>query len=118
MKTGFEAVRFGWLVFVIPFLFVFSGTLLMSGSATSIAIDFAVALAGVWFGAAGVMGYSVRELTALDRAMYLLTGLCLLTPLDAFGVGRWINAAGMCLAVALIVRERIMRQRAAQAAAP
>lgn len=118
MKTGFEAVRFGWLVFVIPFLFVFSGTLLMNGNPVMIAIDFAVAMVGVWFGASGVMGYSVRPLVPLDRALYLLTGLCLLTPLDAFGIGRWINAVGACLAVALLVRERVVRQRAAQMAAP
>jgi TRAP transporter 4TM/12TM fusion protein len=115
MKTGFEAVRFGWLVFVIPFLFVFSGTLLMSGSPVMILIDFIVAVVGVWFGAAGVMGYSVRNLNASDRALYLLAGLCLLTPLEAFGGARWINSVGGLLAVALFVRERMIKRRAAQA---
>ncbi len=118
MKTGFEAVRFGWLVFVIPFLFVFSGTLLMNGSPMMIAIDFVMAAVGVWFGAAGVMGYSFRRLPAIDRIVYLLAGLCLLTPLGALGVGRWINAIGACLAVALLIRERLMRRRAQQAAGP
>jgi TRAP-type uncharacterized transport system fused permease subunit len=118
MKTGFEAVRFGWLVFVIPFLFVFSSTLLMSGSPVMILIDVTVAMVGVWFGASGVMGYSVRALGAVDRAVYLATGLCLLTPLDTFGVGRWINGVGVALALALFVRERVVRQRAATLAAP
>jgi TRAP-type uncharacterized transport system fused permease subunit len=116
MKTGFEAVRFGWLVFVIPFLFVFSGTLLMNGSPTMILIDFAVAIVGVWFGACGVIGYSVRLLGPVDRALYLVAGLCLLTPLDALSVGRWINGIGAVLAIALLVRERV-RHRAAQAVA-
>jgi TRAP transporter 4TM/12TM fusion protein len=115
MKTGFEAVRFGWLVFVIPFLFVFSGTLLMNGSPGMILVDFCVAAVGVWFGAAGVMGYSLRVLRPSDRALYLLAGLCLLTPLDAFGVGRWINGLGAAIAVSLLLRERVLRRRAAVA---
>jgi TRAP transporter 4TM/12TM fusion protein len=113
MKTGFEAVRFGWLVFVIPFLFVFSGTLLMNGNPIMIAIDVLVAIVGVWFGAAGVMGYSVRLLRPLDRALYLAAGLCLLTPLDAFGAGRWINGIGAIIAVAILIRERVLRRRGA-----
>ncbi len=62
MKTGFEAVRFGWTVFVVPFLFVFSTTLLMKGNPPIVAFDFVMAMAGVWFGAAGVIGYSTRKL--------------------------------------------------------
>ena len=116
MKTGFEAVRFGWLVFVIPFLFVFSGTLLMDGSPIMILIDFVVAVIGVWFGAAGAMGYSVRPLRPLDRLLYLFAGLCLLTPLEAFHGGRWLNVLGAAVAVALLFYERTMKNRAAQAA--
>jgi TRAP transporter 4TM/12TM fusion protein len=117
MKTGFEAVRFGWLVFVIPFLFVFSGTLLMRGDPVLIVVDFVVAIAGVWFGAAGIMGYSVRPLAAPARIAYIAAGLCLLTPLEAFGAGRWINLTGALLAAGLIVRERVVRGRAKTATA-
>jgi TRAP transporter 4TM/12TM fusion protein len=118
MKTGFEAVRFGWIVFIIPFLFVFSGTLLMNGSPVMILIDFVVATVGVAFGAAGVMGYSIRPIGALERLVYVVAGLCLLTPLDAFGIGRWVNAVGAGMAIALIVRERMIRRRPAPAAQP
>ena len=59
----------------------------------------------------------VPGLWALDRFVYLLTGLCLLTPLATFGIGRWINGAGACLAVALLIRERT-RRRTRQATGP
>jgi TRAP transporter 4TM/12TM fusion protein len=118
MKTGFEAVRFGWLVFVIPFLFVFSGTLLMNGSPVMIAIDFAVAVVGVWFGACSVMGYSFRPIGPPERMAYMIAGLCLLTPLEAFSMGRWINGIGVLLAVVLLARERMLRHRAAEVATP
>jgi TRAP transporter 4TM/12TM fusion protein len=111
IKTGFEAVRFGWLVFLVPFLFVFSGTLLMHGDATMIAIDFAAAVVGVGFGAAGVMGYSVRHLAAIDRLFYLVAGLFLLLPMGAFGIGRWVNLIGLALAIAIVVREKLLRRK-------
>lgn len=116
IKTGFEAVRFGWLVFVVPFLFVFSNTLLMQGEPIMIIIDVAAAIVGVWFGAAAVMGYSIRRLAVAERAAYLVAGLFLLLPMAAFGVGRWINLAGLALAVAIMAREQILRRAAATAA--
>jgi hypothetical protein len=50
--------------------------------------------------------------------MYMVAGLCLLTPLEAFHLGRWVNGLGVVLAVGLLVRERVVRQRAAQVATP
>jgi TRAP-type uncharacterized transport system fused permease subunit len=110
IKTGFEAMRFGWLVFVVPFLFVFSSTLLMRGDPTMIAADVAAAIAGVGFGAAGVMGYSVRRLSLDDRVAYLVAGLFLLLPIGSIGIGRWINLAGLTLAIVIVLREKLLRR--------
>ena len=115
MKTGLEAVRFGWTVFVIPFLFVFSGTLLMQGSAFDIIVDFVAAVAGVWFGAAGVIGYSIRPLGGLMRIWHAMAGLFMLVPLGAFESARVINVIGVCLAVALLVSNRLATRRATAA---
>ena len=116
MKTGFEAVRFGWSVFVIPFLFVFSTTLLMQGEPLRIAVDVISALAGVWLGAAGVIGYSVRLLSPGWRVFYLAAGLFLLTPLYAFEVARWLNITGACMALSLFFFERTRLRRRLAAA--
>jgi TRAP transporter 4TM/12TM fusion protein len=113
MRTGFAAMRLGWTVFVIPFLFVFSGTLLMQGSAAAILIDFAAAVIGVWLVSAAMAGYSVRRMGALDRLLYALAGLALLVPLEAFGAGRAVNIAGAALAAALFIWERARRRRIA-----
>jgi len=107
MKTALEAVRFGWTVFVIPFLFVFSGTLLMRGSALAIAADFVVAVAGVWFGAAGVIGYSTRPLGSPMRVCHAVAGLFMLLPLGAFAGAHLVNVIGVCLAVALLALNRL-----------
>jgi TRAP transporter 4TM/12TM fusion protein len=110
-RTGWVAMAFGWTLFVIPFLFVFSGTLLLKGDPGTIALDVVLAVAGVWFIAAAMMGYSMRPLGWGARTYHALTGIALFMPADAFGAGRWINAAGAGLAVALFLLERVRRGR-------
>ena len=114
-RTGWTAMAFGWTLFVIPFLFVFSGTLLLKGDPLSIALDLVLAVAGVWFISAAMMGYAVRPLGPAARVSFAVTGLCLLMPASAFGAGRWINATGIGLAVALFFWEKAARRRAVAA---
>ena len=116
MRTGFEAMRLGWTVFVVPFLFVFSGTLLMQGSATMIAVDFAAAVAGVWFFSAAIMGYSLRPLGVLARLYYGAAGIFFVIPIEAFRAGRWLNVAAVCMVAALFVWERYLSRRTRAAA--
>lgn len=111
-RTGWTAMAFGWTLFVIPFLFVFSGTLLLKGDPLSIAVDLSLAVAGVWFISAAMMGYAARPLGLVARVCHGVTGLCVFMPANAFGAGRWVNAAGAGLALALFVREKAVRRRA------
>jgi TRAP transporter 4TM/12TM fusion protein len=106
MRTGFTAMSFGWTVFVLPFLFVFSGTLLMAGDAWLIVLDFATAVGGVWLVSAAVIGYAVRRLGAAARLYYGIAGLFLLLPAGAFEEARWFNIAGAVMALALLLWEK------------
>jgi TRAP-type uncharacterized transport system fused permease subunit len=114
MRTGYVAMAFGWPVFVIPFLFVFSDTLLMSGSPGAIVLDFLTAVVAVWLISAAMMAFSVRHLGLLDRAVYLMAGIFLMLPVGAFAAARWFNLAGACIAVALFLRERSRRRAGAR----
>ncbi len=116
-KTGWVAMAFGWTLFVIPFLFVYSGTLLLRGDPVLIAVDCATAVAGVWFISTAVMGYSVRPLRALDRAIHGAIGIGLLLPYGAFAAARWLNVAGALAGVALLIWERSRVRTPAPAAA-
>ena len=100
-RTGWVSMAFGWTLFVIPFLFVFSTTLLMKGPAVSIVLDFALACVGVWFISAAMMGYAMGPLALPGRLLYAVVGICVFMPAVAFGVGRWINLAGVTAAVAI-----------------
>jgi TRAP transporter 4TM/12TM fusion protein len=116
-KTGWFAMAFGWTIFVVPFLFVFSGTLLLRGSPVAIAVDFVTAVIGVWLISAAVMGYSVRHLGIVDRLIYLAAGIGLLLPVGAFEAARWFNIAGGVIAVGLFFWERSNRRVGAPIAA-
>ncbi|MBE0656867.1 MAG: TRAP transporter fused permease subunit [Bryobacteraceae bacterium] len=112
MRTGFEAMRFGWTVFLLPFLFVFSGTLLMQGAPIAIAIDVAAAVAGVWFLSAAFVGYGLVPLRFLDALLHALAGLLLILPVNVWAGAHWFNLAGLSLATVLILRSRAARARA------
>jgi TRAP transporter 4TM/12TM fusion protein len=117
-RTGWTAMTFGWAIYVVPFLFVFSDTLLMQGSPTNIAIDFIAAVAGVWFVSAALMGYSLERLSTGRRWAYGVTGLALLIPINAFPEARWVNAAGLLAGLAFVGTEFWSRRRMAQRMTP
>jgi TRAP transporter 4TM/12TM fusion protein len=116
MQTGWTAVRFGWIAFIIPFLFVSAPSLLLEGSLTSIAISLVTALIGVWLICAAFTGYATRVLSLPMRIGFGLAGLLLFIPADAFRHAVWTDVAGFALAVVLFAREflaiRLRRQTA------
>jgi TRAP transporter 4TM/12TM fusion protein len=59
MKTGFEAMRIGSIIYFIPFFFVFDPALIMHGTWDNILISTALAIFGVWMFAGGMQGYIV-----------------------------------------------------------
>src|SRR5262249_38951558 len=117
-KTGWMAMAFGWTIFVIPFLFVYSGTMLLKGDPFSIAIDFITAVAGVWCISAAVMGYSARDLGWVDPIVFIYAGILLIWPVGAFSSTRWMNAVGALMGFGLFVWERMLRRRPAEMPAP
>ena len=101
MRTGFAAARFGWLAFVIPFMFVGSTTLLMKGTPVAIVTDLVTALIGTWMVSIGLMGYSAKPLGPTMRIAYGAAGLLLVAPVDAFTGADIGNLAGVLLAIGL-----------------
>jgi TRAP-type uncharacterized transport system fused permease subunit len=114
MRTGYTSMWLGWTVFLVPFLFVYSGTLLMQGGALAIAIDFVTALAAIWFISAAITGYSIRSLELPSRAVHLLAGVFLMLPVGSFAAARWFNIAGAAIAAAILAWEWNLRRRTAQ----
>ena len=80
MKTGLEAMRLGWVAYVIPMLFIFSPALLMQGSLVEIAIAFTVTVIGVYFISVSIVGYFKQKLNALIRWSLLIAGAFAMLP--------------------------------------
>ena len=110
MKTGFSAVRFGWLAFVIPFMFVASPSLLMNAHPVIIVLDSAGALIATWLVSIAITGFSSYRMAVWERVLYGISGFSLLLPIGAFNGAVEINVIGFVVAVFLIAREVIRRK--------
>ena len=79
MRTGFEAMKFGWPAYVLPFAFAISPALILNGtSIAEAAIAIALAAGGIFAVSAAIVGYAHKPLNPLMRAVVLLVGLTLI----------------------------------------
>jgi TRAP-type uncharacterized transport system fused permease subunit len=112
MRTGFEAMRLGSIIYFIPFFFVLDPALILDGPWHRIILATASALIGIVFAAGALQGYLLwlGDLTRHPllqwpiRALLLAAGLLIATP--GGGLIPWSNlelalAAGILMAVAV-----------------
>jgi TRAP transporter 4TM/12TM fusion protein len=105
MRVGWRACQLGWPAFALPFIFVWSPSLLLIATPLDVAIAIASATVGVWLGSAAIGGYFFRELGAVRRFAFLAAAVMLLLPGRGFPGAGWIDLAGAALAAALIATE-------------
>ena len=105
MKTGWAAVRFGWIAYIIPFLFVGAPSLLLDGEPMTVLIAFVTALAGVWMVCAAFAGYCTRPLDVATRIGFAVAGLLLFIPAGYMKYGGLTDIAGLVLGAILLGRE-------------
>jgi TRAP transporter 4TM/12TM fusion protein len=111
MRTGFQAMRLGVLAYIVPFLFVFSPTLLLRGTPVAIAMSFATAVCGAWLLGVALSGYLFEHLKAPFRILLGLAGLGLLIPPTTMVPATWIaNLGGTAVAAALLAYLRAARK--------
>ncbi len=115
MATGWTSMRFGWTAYVVPFLFVFSPSLLLQDPNVALTlITVTTAIAGVWLISAAMIGYLFRLMAMPMRAGVLASGILLLTPT---GFGSWVvtaNAIGAVAAVLILGIEFTASRRASR----
>jgi TRAP transporter 4TM/12TM fusion protein len=80
MATAWQAMRLGAVLFIVPFMFVYSPELLMMGSWPEILFAFARAGVGVFCLAAGLQGWLRCRATVLERALLITAGILLVVP--------------------------------------
>lgn len=116
MRTGFASMRFGWSAFVIPFLFVYSPSLLLKGGLVETIIDIVTALAALWMIAASFTGFSLRRISIPWRLAYLAGGLGLFLPVGMLSWSHIANVIGAILGLALLALDYRRRNQPVQLA--
>jgi TRAP transporter 4TM/12TM fusion protein len=112
MRTGFTAMRFGWTAYIVPFLFLFSPSLLLQGEALIITmIAVASAIAGVWIVSVGMIGYLMRPLAPAVRIGLIIGGGALLVPAEIGPWAAWTDVAGFALACLVLSVEFLGSRR-------
>jgi TRAP-type uncharacterized transport system fused permease subunit len=115
-KAGWAGVRLAFVAYIIPFVFVLQPELLMIGSAQAIIIAVATTTVGVVLIAAGFVGYIFAPLSPAARIVLAGAGLCLIPSPAGSEIVLAVNAAGVALAIAVLV-PAALRRKAAKAAA-
>jgi TRAP transporter 4TM/12TM fusion protein len=100
-KTTWLSCRIGLPVFIVPFLFVYSPSLLLLGTWTDTLRAFVPALAGCVVFAMGTIGFTWRHASLLDRAGLILASFFLISA-NLAGV-----LIGVILAAAVLGRHRL-----------
>jgi len=102
MTTGWEATKLGAVAFIVPFVFVYSPSLLAQGPGWLIAINFVTALVGVLALSIALRGYFKTEVSIPARAAFFACAIGLFLPVDLHPAVWAVNAASFLLAALLI----------------
>jgi TRAP-type uncharacterized transport system fused permease subunit len=120
VKTGWHAMRLCSIAYIVPFLFVFSPSLLLIGQWYEVALSVSTAIVGAILLGVGVVGYLFRPIGWLRRVLFLIAATALLIPVvesGKFATLTWmINGAGVGLTVLLVGIEWLARQAQTAAA--
>ena len=94
-RTSLHAVRLGWTAYIVPFLFVASPALLLSGAPLLVAWTALSAIAGIWLVTIGFVGFTMRPLGPPARILFTAIGLALFVPPYAFPGALLLEVAGV-----------------------
>jgi len=87
MQTGIEAMRLGWLAYIVPLLFIFSPALIMDADTLDILMTFTLAIVGVHFISVAMVGYFSCRLGVLSRMVLFVMGGLALAPTSLLSLG-------------------------------
>ena len=117
VKTGFEALRLASMIFVMPFLFVYT-PLLLDGTTIEIAITAVACVIGVIAWAGFLEGYLLKSTVPTEQVLLVVSAACLLLPVAelisfVFGLENeydyQIYIAGTVLLMAALAIQKIRR---------
>lgn len=104
METGWQAVKMGWVAYLIPFMIVFEPGLVMQKSWGLVVWNLIPAVAGVIFATGAIYGYLWRPLKRWERVALAVTGVVALLPVHAFmAVSQAANVVALAVGAMLLI---------------
>jgi TRAP transporter 4TM/12TM fusion protein len=100
MKTGLEAVRFGIVLYTLPYLFVYNPALIMKGTLVEILYVFVIAGIGVFSLAIGAQGYLLESIGWWKRFFFVLASILIFWP------NYVLTIVGLVLLIILFIFEK------------
>jgi TRAP transporter 4TM/12TM fusion protein len=96
MEVGWQALKLGSTSFIIPFMFMIDSTLLLHGDVATIIIDITSAIIGIIALSAGVSGFLANKISALERSLFIIAALLLMTPQITISIPGFILFCILC----------------------
>ena len=105
METGREAVRIGWVAYLIPFVMILDPALVMRAPWIAVAWAAAGATFGVWAATGAIYGFLRRRLALWERvALAVIAAVAILPVQNLLGVPYVANLAAVAAGLALYHR--------------
>jgi TRAP transporter 4TM/12TM fusion protein len=105
MATGFTAMRFGWVAYVIPFLFIYEPEILMEGSWLAIASSSVRAVTCTVIISVAFIGYLRTQLRLFERALAALGGVVLFASFITHDHVFLFSAVGLALTAVPVITQ-------------
>jgi len=102
-RTSWEAVKLAWIAYLVPFLFVFSPTLLLNGKVIDVLLAVITAFAGMGAVSVGIIGFATRPIGYMERTAYIVFGIMLMIPPGSHLVTILVNVIGAFGLLALVI---------------
>ncbi len=113
MRTGFEAMRLGAVAYIVPFIFVYSPSLLMIGTVTEVMLAVVTAVAGTALLAVALSGFLFRPIRWVWRGFLVVAGIALIVPpVGPIHFSEALNIAGGTTGLIFVATEWMARRGA------
>ncbi|KPQ05548.1 MAG: TRAP-type uncharacterized transport system, fused permease component [Rhodobacteraceae bacterium HLUCCA12] len=101
--TALTALRYGWIAYCLPFLFVYQPGLLMQTTWADTALVLVATTVAVPLITAAILGHGLRPLGPLGRLLAVVFGGLALLPSSAFAGAKQVELVALAAAIALMV---------------
>lgn len=106
MQTGLEAMRLGWVAYVVPLLFIFSPALIMRDSMFNIVLAFSLTVIGVYFISVSIVGFFKGRVDTVVRLLLLFTGAATMTPASIHDLGLGPALIGVTVGIVVLLKSK------------